>query len=161
MAEVEVRRATSEDLPQVAALAGELVRMHRAQDPRRFMLVDDVEGGYRWWFSRELAREEAVLLVAARGAEIAGYAYGTREGRDWNMLLDEHGAIHDIFVAAPARRGGTGAALLNAMIRELEAMGCPRIVLSTMVTNEPAQALFRAHGFRPTMLEMTRGGRSD
>jgi RimJ/RimL family protein N-acetyltransferase len=44
------------------------------------------------------------------------------------------------------------------MIRELEALGAPRIVLSTMVRNESAQRLFAAVGFRPTMLEMTRGG---
>lgn len=154
--ELEIRRAKKSDLTKVAALAGELVRMHAAQDPRRFLLVEDVEGGYRWWFGRELAREDAVLLVAVRGDAIVGYAYGTREERDWNMLLDEHGAVHDIYVDTSARREGVGAKLLDAMIAALEEKQCVRIVLSTMVGNESAQALFRAHGFRPTMLEMTR-----
>ena len=42
------------------------------------------------------------------------------------------------------------------MVARLEALGAPRVVLSTMVGNEAAQRLFRQCGFRPTMLEMTR-----
>lgn len=158
MSSFDVRRATPADLPAAAAMAGQLVRQHHAQDPGRFLLVEEVEAGYRWWFERELARAgEAILLVAADGDRHLGYAYGTKEGRDWNMLLDEHGAIHDIFVAPEARRGGVGKALLQAIVAELEALGAIRIVLSTMVSNTAAQALFRSLGFRPTMLEMTRG----
>jgi ribosomal protein S18 acetylase RimI-like enzyme len=143
-------------LPRVAALAGTLVRMHHAVDAGRFLLPDNVEDGYAWWLERELARAKAVILVATQGDRIVGYAYGTREGRDWNMLLDEHGAIHDIFVADGERRAGIGKQLVLAMVRELEALGAPRVVLATMVSNEPAQRLFTACGFRPTMLEMTR-----
>jgi ribosomal protein S18 acetylase RimI-like enzyme len=154
---IVVRPARAEDLPTVSQLAGELVRMHHAEDPQRFFLVADVEGGYRWWLGRELARPEAVLRVAVRGEEILGYAYGTAEERDWNMLLDEHGAIHDVFVVEGARRSGVGGLLMKAMVAAFEERGLSRVVLSTMVNNQTAQALFRAHGFRPTMLEMTRG----
>jgi ribosomal protein S18 acetylase RimI-like enzyme len=140
----------------VAALAARLVRMHHAVDKDRFLLPDDVEKGYAWWLGRELERKGAVVLVAVRGVRIVGYAYGTREGRDWNMLLDEHGAVHDVFVDARSRSRGVGRALVEALTERLQALGAPRIVLSTMVSNRPAQRLFRACGFRPTMLEMTR-----
>jgi ribosomal protein S18 acetylase RimI-like enzyme len=156
VSETTIRRSEAGDLPQIAELAGKLVRMHHAVNPVRFFLPDRVEEGYAWWFERELAREGAVILTATRGDRIVGYAYGTREGRDWNMLLDEHGVIQDVFVAEDARRTGTGKELVLAMVRELEALGAPRIVLSTMVSNEPAQRLFVACGFAPTMLEMTR-----
>lgn len=155
--DVAIRQAGDDDIDAAARLAGELVRMHHATDPARFLLVDRVEQGYAWWFRKELAREGAVILVAARGAEIVGYAYGTVEERDWNLLLDAHGAVHDIFVQESARRAGTGRRLVQALVAELEGRGAPRIVLSTMVGNTSAQALFRACGFRPTMLEMTRG----
>ena len=148
--------AEARHLPHVARLAGELVRMHHATDPARFLLVERVEEGYAYWFSRELARPGAVILVAVRGDEVLGYAYGTLEDRDWNMLLDAHGALHDVFVAEGGRRSGVGRALVTAMVAALERAGAPRVVLSTMVTNEAAQRVFRACGFRPTMLEMTR-----
>jgi ribosomal protein S18 acetylase RimI-like enzyme len=156
VSETTIRRSEPGDLPQIAALAGKLVRMHHAVNPGRFFLPDQVEEGYAWWLERELARQGAVILTAIRGDRIVGYAYGTREGRDWNMLLDEHGVVQDVFVVEDARRTGTGRELVLAMVRELEALGAPRIVLSTMVSNEPAQRLFAACGFIPTMLEMTR-----
>ena len=156
MSDVVIRPAEVRDLARVAELAGELVRMHHAVDPARFFLPERVEEGYAWWFERELARPEAVILVATVGEEVVGYAYGTREGRDWNMLVDEHGALHDVFVAQEARRAGAGKKLVLAMIDELEQRGALRVLLYTMVSNESAQRLFAACGFRSTMLEMTR-----
>jgi ribosomal protein S18 acetylase RimI-like enzyme len=153
---VNIRPAQPADLPRVAALAAHLVRMHHEQDADRFFLPDDVERGYAWWFSRELPRDGAVILVAEEGDAIVGYAYGTLEERDWNMLLATHGAIHDIYVDEGARRAGTGKKLVDAIVEALEKKGAPRIVLATMVQNERAQRVFRACGFRPTMLEMTR-----
>jgi ribosomal protein S18 acetylase RimI-like enzyme len=156
---IVVRRAEERDLSEVARLAGELVRMHHATDPSRFFLPERVEEGYARWLSHELARAQAIVLVAAKGTNIVGYAYGTLESRDWNMLLDVHGALHDVFVADEARRAGVGQQLVDAMVQGLEALGAPRIVLSTMVGNEAAQRVFRACGFRATMLEMIRDAR--
>jgi ribosomal protein S18 acetylase RimI-like enzyme len=156
MASLEIRRATEADLPAVAALARELVVQHHQKDPSRFFLPDKVEEGYAWWFRRELARREAVLLVAVNDGALGGYAYGTLEERNFNLLIDRHGAIHDVLVAAGGRRLGTGKRLLATMLEELEALGAPRVLLYTMVDNLAAQALFRRFGFRPTMLEMTR-----
>jgi ribosomal protein S18 acetylase RimI-like enzyme len=154
--EVIVRRAGTGDIEPAARLAACLVRMHHQTDTHRFFLPEQVEQGYAAWFEHELKRPAAVLLVATRGAELVGYTYGALEGRDWNLLLDRHGAVHDLYVVEAARAGGVGARLLEAMLVELEGLGAPRILLSTMVGNEGAQRLFRKYGFRPTLLEMTR-----
>jgi ribosomal protein S18 acetylase RimI-like enzyme len=160
MIDVDIRPAEIADVPQVAALAAELVRMHHDADPARFFMSDNVESGYARWLPREIARAGAVVLVASasasEGAAIHGYAYGALEERDWMRLLDAHGAVHDIFVARESRRGGIGRKLLDALVLALERRGAPRIVLSTMAANEAAQHLFRHAGFRPTMLEMTK-----
>ena len=156
MDSIDIRRAEKGDLSVVGHLAGQLVRMHHEADPARFLLVDRVEEGYEHWLSRELGRAEAVVLVACRAARVVGYAYGTIEPRDWNLLLDAHGAVHDLFVADDARRGGVGRKLIEELVTALERLGAARFVLSTLVTNASAQRLFRACGFRPTMLEMTR-----
>jgi ribosomal protein S18 acetylase RimI-like enzyme len=156
MTDLDVRRARAGDIRAAAELAGELVRLHNAKDPSRFFLPDRVVDGYADWLEREAARDGAVVLVALLDGAVVGYAYGTLEARDWNLLLDEHGAIHDLFVKEAARAKGVGKQLLGAMLRELEARGAKRIVLSTMVDNQRAQAVFRSAGFRPTLLEMTR-----
>jgi ribosomal protein S18 acetylase RimI-like enzyme len=156
MSEAVIRRATHADLPQIGPLAAQLVRQHHERDPGRFFMPERVEEGYVWWFGRELKRDKAVLLVAEQRDTIVGYVYATLEERDFNQLLDEHAAVHDVVVSKDARRGGVGKRLLTAMIEALEGLGAPRIVLHTMVDNHAAQALFRAVGFRATMFEMTR-----
>jgi len=154
--EIIVRRALGADLERAAQLAGQLARLHHDTDTDRFFLPERVEQGYAGWFARELERPAAVVLVALQGAELVGYAYGALEERDWNLLVDRHGVVHDLFVHEQARRLGVGARLLDTLIRELEALGAPRVLLHTMVSNERAQRLFRSRGFRPTLLEMTR-----
>ena len=117
------------------------------------------EQGYARYFASELEDDATVLLSAVNdttGAVVVATRTVCIEGRDWNMLLDRHGALHDVFVADEARGTRVGERLVREMCSRLESIGAPRILLSTMVTNVPAQRLFEKCGFRPTMIEMTR-----
>jgi ribosomal protein S18 acetylase RimI-like enzyme len=149
---------TRDDLPAVGKLAGALVRLHHATDPKRFLLVESVETGYARFFASELDDERVVLLSAidASTDAVVGYAYGRLESRDWNLLLDAHGALHDVFVSEGARGHGVGEKLVRHACDALDAKGAPRVLLSTMESNTGAQALFAKLGFRKTMIEMTR-----
>jgi ribosomal protein S18 acetylase RimI-like enzyme len=153
---VSIRRATKSDLPVVARLAAELVRLHQAFDPARFFLMEPLEDGYAWFLGRELSDDDAVVLVAERDGEVVGYIYGRLEARDWNALLDACGAVHDIFVAETARRAHVAEALMEAIFRHFRERGAPRVVLHTASQNTPAQTLFERMGFRKTMIEMTK-----
>jgi ribosomal protein S18 acetylase RimI-like enzyme len=99
-----------------------------------------------------------VLLVAEVDGAIAGYLYGAFESRDWAMLLDEHGAIHDVFVDERFRRRGLAKRLLEAAVQRLETR-VTQVVLYSASQNVQAQQLFASLGFRPTMVEMTRARR--
>lgn len=156
MSDVTIRELRRDDLGPVGALAAELVQQHHRWDGDRFFLVDDVADGYRWFFGTQLGKDGVVLLVAEVDGAVAGYAYGTVEARDWNLLLDAHGALHDVVVDARFRRRGVGRALVQAMVQALEARGAPRVVLMSAAQNASAQALFESLGFRRTMVEMTR-----
>ncbi len=152
---ITVRDAGERDLAAMSELAGRLVRFHHDIDPRRYLLVPEVERGYERWFRTELANADALLLVAVAGdGSVAGYLYGRIEARDWNVLLDAHAVLHDILVRDEATGLGAGRALIEAFVARVRARGTPRVVLHTAVSNERAQRLFRALGFRPTMLEM-------
>jgi len=158
-----VRDATREDIPAVARLAAELVRYHHRLDPSRFLLVEPIEEGYAHFLASELRNARVVVLAAEETATraIVGYAYGRLEPRDWNMLLEAHGALHDVLVAPEARKRGLGERLVREMCTRLEQLGAPRVVLHTAVQNEEGQALFAKLGFRPTMTEMTRENRGE
>jgi ribosomal protein S18 acetylase RimI-like enzyme len=138
----------------MAEMAAALVRFHHELDPARFFLAANVERGYRGWFAQELLNPEAILLVAERDGVLSGYTYGRIEARDWNMLLDRHAALHDVFVREEARKTGLADQLVHAFLDESARAGAPRVVLHTASQNHRAQAVFSRLGFRPTMVEM-------
>ncbi len=151
-----MREMTKEDLPEVAKLAGKLVRQHFAFDPKRFLAIENPEAGYARYFAGELEDGEAVLVVAEDDGQVIGYAYGRLEPRNWNDLLDACGKLHDVYVDERARGRGAGESLVRDICDRLGKKGAPRIVLLTATQNEAAQRLFTRLGFRTTMLEMTR-----
>ncbi|WP_437734928.1 N-acetyltransferase family protein [Sorangium sp. So ce1335] len=155
---IQARPAERADMPEVARFAAQLVRLHHAMDPHRFLCLEPLEPGYERWLTSELDNPGAAIVVAERGGAdpaLVGYAYGRREPRDWMSLRDACGVLHDIYVAEPARRLGAGALLVEVVIARLRDLGAPRVVLTTATQNAAAQRLFERFGFRRTMIEMT------
>lgn len=154
---VVIRPASQPDVPALARLGAQLVATHHAFDAQRFIAAGPgTEGGYGRFLASQLAREDAVLLVADDAGKIVGYAYATLEGTDFMALRGPAGVLQDLLVDPSHRDGGVGRRLLDAAIDALKSLGAPRVVLSTAHRNEGAQRLFARAGFRPTMIEMTR-----
>jgi ribosomal protein S18 acetylase RimI-like enzyme len=152
-----IRNAREEDLATVGQLAGQLVRMHHAWDRQRWMMPDGVEAGYARFFASQLDDPDTIIVVAEdRLGEVVGYAYAALEPRSWADLREACGKLHDVFVATPARRQGIGRALAREAMARLRDLGAPRVVLTSALQNQEAHALFRALGFRETMIEMAK-----
>ena len=152
---VLIRELEERDLDAVARLGAQLVRQHHGFDAAHFFIMEPVEEGYRWFLGSQLGDPDTLLLVAEVDGAIAGYLYGSVEERDWALLLDEYGAIHDLYVDAAFRQQGVAKALMTEGLKRLGERS-PRIVLNTATQNAAAQKLFASLGFRPTMVEMTR-----
>jgi GNAT superfamily N-acetyltransferase len=152
----QIRDARFEDLQAVGELAGQLVRMHHAFDPARWMLVQGVETGYARYFASLLDSGTNVVLVAEDedGGEIVGYAYAGLEERNWAELRDACARLHDVFVADRARRQGLAKAMLRECLRRLSGAGLA--VTTTAWQNETSRALLRSLGFRPVAVEMAK-----
>jgi ribosomal protein S18 acetylase RimI-like enzyme len=156
-AAILVRKATPEDVPALGRLGALLVTVHHGFDADRFIPPGPgTERGYGSFLAGELAREDAVVLVAEQQGAVVGYTYAGLEGADWMALRGPAGAIYDLVVDPACRRAGVGRLLLGQALKALTALGAPRVVLSTATQNEAAQRLFAAAGFRATMIEMTR-----
>lgn len=157
MSDVVVRRAAAADLPILGRLGAELMRVHFAFDPDRFMDPGpDPEAGYAWFLGTELAREDTVIFVAVRDSEVLGYVYAGIEPESWKELRETAGFVHDIVVASDTRRRGVATALMEAATEWLKGKGVPRVILWTAEDNQAAQTLFERMGFRRTMVEMTK-----
>ncbi len=111
---VNASPAVRADMPEVARFAAQLVRLHHALDPHRFMCLEPIEPGYERWLTSELADPDAAIVVAERtGAEPAWSATPTAAGSRATGTASStpRGAVHDIYVVEPARQLGAGAAL--------------------------------------------------
>ncbi|MGH7543172.1 MAG: ribosomal protein S18-alanine N-acetyltransferase [Gemmatimonadota bacterium] len=96
--------------------------------------------------------EHLVRIVALPGAigrvaelengEVVGYALG------W-VAADE-AELANIAVAPPHRRSGVGNRLLESLREAAAALGATRMYLEVRVSNEIAQAFYRARGFTVT-----------
>ena len=154
--DVTIRIAQRGDLGALGRLGATLLRVHHEFDRARFMAPGhDPEGGYAWFLGSQLTKRDARVFVAERDTVIVGYIYAAVEPQSWKELRDEAGFIHDVLVDESARGAGVARALLHAAVEWLQSRGVPRVVLWTAHANEPAQRLFSALGFRPTMIEMT------
>ena len=156
-ARVTVRPAEDKDVHSLGRLGGLLVREHHDFDPERFIAATPhTENGYGSFLGSQIGKKGVVILVADQDGEAVGYTYAGLEGMDYMALRGPAGALYDIVVDPRYRCRGIGRLLLDATIAELNALGAPRIVLSTATQNESAQRLFESAGFRRTMIEMTR-----
>lgn len=151
-----IRPATADDRVRLGQMAGKLVRMHHAFDPKRFMAIENVDEGYGRWLASEAVRERAFVLVAEDDGALVGYLYGAMEDMSYEDLRAECGYVHDIWVEAEARRHGVAKLLMERACAIFQERGAPRVVLMAATANPKAQALFEKLGFRPTMVEMTR-----
>ncbi len=82
----------------------------------------------------------SLLLVAESEGEIAGYALALVRGR-------RAAKLYSLGVAPELRGRGIAAALLRALLDELEVRGFERVVLEVRSDNAGAIALYRQLGF--------------
>lgn len=157
MPDLIVRRAAAADLPALGRMGAELMRLHFALDPLRFMDPGvDPESGYAWFLGTQIHDDEVVIFVADLDGVAVGYIYAGLEPQSWKELREAAGFVHDVVVLGDVRRSGVATALMDAAMAWLKSRGVPRVVLWTAEANHGAQGLFARLGFRPTMIELTR-----
>ena len=64
--------------------------------------------------------------------------------------------VESLSVLPDYRGQGVGTALMDALERELEALGISDFIVGALAGNEDALRLYRGRGFRPTWLYLAR-----
>jgi ribosomal protein S18 acetylase RimI-like enzyme len=152
---ITVRPATEREEEALGNFGAGLVRQHHAADPRRFIHVEHPEAAYGRFLVSQITTPQSRVFVAEQSGKVVGYVLVALEPTNWMQLRGPCGVVHDLFVDESARRQGAGKLLLSAGIDWIRSEGRSQVVLLTMTGNEHAQSLFRALGFRSTMIEMT------
>src|SRR5262249_15329524 len=140
--DIVIRRAVATDGAALGRLGATLMRLHHAWDPDRFLEPGaSPEVGYGRFLASQIASEENVVFVAARGGEVVGYVFAGIEPRSWKELRDVAGFVHDVIVTDDARRQGIGMRLIETAAEWLTARGMQRVMLWTAEKNQAGQQL--------------------
>jgi GNAT superfamily N-acetyltransferase len=137
---MDVRRATPDDWPAVAALLAELGRPNvlgtSEEEPARLLFLD------------YLKRRDAVALVAVDGGRVIGFC--DVEFRPRLNFTTTQAWIPDLIVAEGERSRGAGAALLNRAVELAAGRECWSITLESANWRTRAHAFYEREGWQDT-----------
>ncbi len=127
MSELAIRAFREEDRDEVISLWRDCGLVVPQNDPAR-----DI--------ARKLRVDRELFLVGAEDGDIVATVMGGYEGhRGW---------INYLAVKPCARRQGYGEAMMRAVERDIEALGCPKINLQVRSSNADVIAFYEAIGYR-------------
>jgi ribosomal protein S18 acetylase RimI-like enzyme len=157
-------KGSIEDLPSLEPLWVAVHRAHAAAMPELAPYVSDAEtwAERRVLYASVLAKPDTVLLLARDGEELIGYALAHVEPVEDTWIADTWrtgrrvAEIESLSVLPEHRGRGIGSALMDAVDRELEALGIGDVFVGALAGNEDALRLYRRRGFRPTWLYLSR-----
>jgi GNAT superfamily N-acetyltransferase len=135
---VRTVRAASKDLDDLVPLF---------DGYRQFYGQRSDEAAARTFLDERMERGESVIYLAYTGPhEAAGFTqlYPSFS----SVSLKPLWILNDLFVRSDIRRGGVGRALLERARQHAAETGAKGLILSTAVTNKPAQTLYESCGWQ-------------
>ena len=114
---------------------------------RTASLIDQAAFGLRWWLDDTMLSDVCLATPRFRARLIDGRGSGLPGGFLISGRAGRTGYIQRLAVHPDEHRNGLGSALLVDSLRWMQRNRVRRVFVNTHVDNEPALALYRAHGF--------------
>jgi ribosomal protein S18 acetylase RimI-like enzyme len=152
---MQIREATTNDLPAMVELWQEFMDFHRARD---CYFTRTADGHERWgeYATKCMSKDDWLVIVAEIDESIAGYCIATILENPPVISTRQYGYIQDITVASANRRCGIATALFNHAEQWLLSRGITRIELEVSVKNEASNAFWRQLGFGDYLLRLSK-----
>jgi ribosomal protein S18 acetylase RimI-like enzyme len=116
---------------------------------------------YDDWLRKRATDPKSVFFVADAGPDeadprgkLVGFIVGTVTDEIPIYRVKRFGFIHDLWVEERYRHEGIGRQLVTEAVARFRGIGVPQVRLDTADANDAARSLFRACGFRPSIVEM-------
>jgi ribosomal protein S18 acetylase RimI-like enzyme len=151
---MRIRPADTRDLSALAEFGLALAHSHVALDDRRFMAPKGGIQAYVEFFTAELERRDAAVLIAEDHATPVGYAFVRMESGSLEALCERAAWLHDLYVDSRFRGNGVGRQLIVAAIESARRLGSSSLMLGVSPANAQAKRLYDRLGMRATMIEM-------
>jgi ribosomal protein S18 acetylase RimI-like enzyme len=166
---VRIVKGSASDLPSLEPLWVAVHRAHVASMPELAPYVSDAEtwAERRAFYEQVFEKPDTVLLLALDGDALIGYALGHVLAVEDTWIADTWrtgpriAEIESLSVLPEHRGRGIGTALMDALEREIEALGIGDVIVGALAGNEDALRLYQRRGYVPTWLYLARfDGRS-
>jgi ribosomal protein S18 acetylase RimI-like enzyme len=157
-------KGSASDLDSLEPLWVAVHRAHVASMPELAPYVSDAEtwAERRVLYEAVFAKPGTVLLLAFDGDALIGYALSHVLPLAETWIADTWrtgpriAEVESLSVLPEYRGRGIGTALMDALDREIEALGVDDVIVGALAGNEDALRLYRRRGFRPTWLYLSR-----
>lgn len=150
-----IRPATTDDVPAVLPMVRRIAAMHEHLDPAKYGYRDDPAEMYRGWLASRTGDAQSVFLVAQTDdGKVVAFIVGTVEREVPIYRLRQFGFIHDVWVEEDYRNEGIARQLVAAAVERFREIGAAQVRCDTLWDNTAARDLFKACGFRPSVVEM-------
>ncbi|HEX4794450.1 MAG TPA: GNAT family N-acetyltransferase [Humisphaera sp.] len=154
-----IRPATAQDIPSVLPMVTKIARFHEDLDAAKYGLDEDPAESYRSWLAERARDQRSVFLVADAASSgepprLVAFLVGGVHREIPIYRLKEYGFIYDLWVEEPYRNEGIARQLVTLALERFEQIGVEQVRLDTLITNAAARGLFKACGFRESVVEM-------
>jgi len=149
---MQIRKATTHDIPKLLELTMELRKIERSFS-ERVACGEKTKAFFEEFFDKYLDDKDHVFLVAEE-KNIIGIAYGWKENI-YPIYKNEYvGYIADVIVDEKERGKGIGKALVTALEEEFKKMGLKETKLNVFKNNIKAHSLWKEMGYEDLYVEM-------
>jgi len=151
---MDIRPATSSDVPHVLPMVEKICALHEAWDPAKYGMLPNPAERYRRWLTSQTSNPTSVFLVAEREDKLVAFLIATTENEIPIYRIDRYGFIHDLWVEELYRNEGIARQMVMLAVERFKTIGVTQVRLETASQNEVARQLFAACGFRPSTVSM-------
>ena len=147
-ANIGIRKATEQDLPQMVELSKDLMDFHATRDPI-FTRKPDSERAWETFMRENMAKDKACVFVAEGDDRVIGYCLALISNYPPVLSAPTYGELMDLMVHEEYRRRGVGERLFSAAKAWYGQQGIRRIEVRVAVTNEISTRFWRKMDFKP------------
>lgn len=148
---IDIREATAAHIDAVVGLETNLfVEDSGVYEPHADVTWPAREGHAD--FEQLLDNDDGLVLLAWDDAEPVGLVMAYAATASSTRQPVRYAVLRSMYVAASHRRRGVGGLLVDRFVQWARSIDCVEAQVNHYVENEPAGALYGAHGFEPRSL---------
>lgn len=148
---IEIREATSKDLPEVADLWELLAEHHEKLSPH-FSLAWDSKRKWSKYLKKKFSEISTKLIVAEENGRLVGFMLCLLAPNAPVYKERKIGVVSDVYVLEERRMKGVGREMLNFAVKWFKKNRVRTVQLFVAHDNVAARAVWHQLGFEPFMI---------